>query len=380
MAYYPDWAGSTFPPEKIDFTKFDWIDFAFALPNQNFGLSWDDPGAPALLTRLVAVAHKGGKKVKLSIGGWTGSKYFSPAVATSQSRQTFVSNILATYKTFNLDGIDIDWEYPGQPGQDGNIVSPSDTNNFYLFLVLLRQQLPPTARISAATQVVPFSGSDGDAIKDASSFAAVLDWILIMNYDVWGSSSTPGPNAPLSNGCHNSSQPDANAVSAINAWTSAGFPAGKIVLGVPSYGYISKSYAETLRTRSLINSRHFVRAGGSTVILKNEDGGTNNGQLQFSDLVDQGALVRSAPTPPSTQPTFTGSGGFTRRWDSCSSTPFLTSHGAEQVITYDDPESLGLKATLAKSAGILGVNMFDVHGDTEHWDLTNALRAGLGLN
>jgi hypothetical protein len=75
MAYYPDWVESSFPPEKIDFKRFDWIDFAFALPDQNFNLTWDNPdGAPALLRRLVDAAHLASKKVKLSVGGWTGSK------------------------------------------------------------------------------------------------------------------------------------------------------------------------------------------------------------------------------------------------------------------------------------------------------------------
>ena len=75
MAYYPDWASYSLPPEKIEFTRFDWIDFAFALPDQSFALAWDDPvNAPALLQRLVASAHDAGKYVKLSIGGWTGSQ------------------------------------------------------------------------------------------------------------------------------------------------------------------------------------------------------------------------------------------------------------------------------------------------------------------
>jgi len=75
MAYYPDWASYSLPPEKIDFGRFDWIDFAFALPDQSFALTWDDPvNAPALLDRLVASAHDAGKRVKLSIGGWTGSQ------------------------------------------------------------------------------------------------------------------------------------------------------------------------------------------------------------------------------------------------------------------------------------------------------------------
>lgn len=75
MAYYPDWASHSLPPEKIDFARFDWIDFAFALPDQSFALTWDDPvNAPALLQRLVASAHDAGRYVKLSIGGWTGSQ------------------------------------------------------------------------------------------------------------------------------------------------------------------------------------------------------------------------------------------------------------------------------------------------------------------
>jgi hypothetical protein len=74
MAYYPDWAGSSFQPENIDFSRFDWIDFAFALPDQNFNITWDDPTAPMLLQRLVSAAHAKDKNVKLSIGGWTGSQ------------------------------------------------------------------------------------------------------------------------------------------------------------------------------------------------------------------------------------------------------------------------------------------------------------------
>jgi chitinase len=75
MAYYPDWASASLAPEDIDFTRVDWIDYAFALPDQNFALSWDDPvGSPDLLKRLVQTAHAAGKYVKLSVGGWTGSK------------------------------------------------------------------------------------------------------------------------------------------------------------------------------------------------------------------------------------------------------------------------------------------------------------------
>lgn len=107
-------------------------------------------------------------------------------MANDQNRHVFVKNIADLYHQFNVDGIDIDWEYPGQGGNDGNIVSPQDSANFLQFLTLLRSSLPPTARITAATQTTPFVDQNGQPMKDVSAFAKVLDWILIMNYDVWG--------------------------------------------------------------------------------------------------------------------------------------------------------------------------------------------------
>lgn len=61
-----------------------------------------------------------------------------------------------------------------------------------------------------------------------------------MNYDVWGSwSPTAGPNAPLNDTCvaDNTTQSAGSAVSAITAWTGAGFPLDQIVLGVAGYGH-----------------------------------------------------------------------------------------------------------------------------------------------
>lgn len=113
-------------------------------------------------------------------------RHFSAAVATGVNRKKFATNILDTYNRFSLDGIDIDWEYPGQQGNAGNGVSSSDTTNFLLFLQLLRGLLPQSAKITAATQTVPFAGSTGRPLQDVSEFAQVLDWIVLMNYDVWG--------------------------------------------------------------------------------------------------------------------------------------------------------------------------------------------------
>ena len=59
-----------------------------------------------------------------------------------------------------------------------------------------------------------------------------------MNYDVWGSwSPTVGPNAPLNDTCASPSNQQGSAVSAVNAWTKAGFPHNKIIIGIAGYGH-----------------------------------------------------------------------------------------------------------------------------------------------
>lgn len=195
-------------------------------------------------------------------------------------------------------------------------------------------------------------------------------------------SPTPGPNAPLRDGCHNSTQPDASASASIAAWKATGFPPNQITLGLPSYGYVQTSTAKALIQRRRSPGKLGVRqdeddeaqatATGS-VRVKGEGGGDDSGQVQFKQLIKAGALKLNS------NGNFVGAGGFSRLWDVCSSTPYLVSQNAKQVVAYDDPQSLGMKAAFARGAGLLGVNMFDVHGDTENWTLTDAIREGLGL-
>lgn len=89
--------------------------------------------------------------------------------------------------------------------------------------------------------------------------------------------------------------------------------------------------------------------------------------------------MRSSGLDHNSAAAFIATGGFERRWDGCSDTPYLRSTVSKQIITYDDPESIGLKAAFAKQVGMLGVNFFDVHGDTDGWDLTDSARKSIGL-
>lgn len=214
-------------------------------------------------------------------------------------------------------------------GAAGNIVSPDDSANYLLFLALLRSSLPPSALITAAVAVTPFaSSSPPTPLTSVAAFSAVLDYILLMDYDVWGASdSNPGPNAPLSDACGNSTQPNGSAVGAIRAWTTAGFEKGKILLGVPSYGYVQNSAATTLRQRrgpvplspeepaDILSLAATAPSPASHRLT-----GIEGSQIQFVDLVKQGVVPRS---PIDGTSDWASEGGFQRYWDACSSTVCL---------------------------------------------------------
>ncbi|KAI0944963.1 hypothetical protein AcV7_001623 [Taiwanofungus camphoratus] len=126
------------------------------------------------------------------------------------------------------------WEYPGKQGRGCNTESPDDSANFLSFLQALRADpAGQNITVSAAVGLTPFAG-----MSDVSAFAFVLDYIEIMDHDVWGSwSKYVGPNAPLNDSCAQSRYQMGSAVSAVKAWTAAGFPANQIALGVASYGH-----------------------------------------------------------------------------------------------------------------------------------------------
>ena len=64
----------------------------------------------------------------------------------------------------------------------------ADASNFVSFLQALRQD--PVGKnliLTASASLFPWKDANGEQLKDVSGFAQTLDWVAIMNYDIWGS-------------------------------------------------------------------------------------------------------------------------------------------------------------------------------------------------
>ena len=123
----------------------------------------------------------------VSVGGWTGSLYYSTAVGSPANRTAFVKTVTSLATQYNLDGIDFEyvspiflpnllvvnsrlissWEYPGTQGIGCNTINPDDTSNFVAFLKELRED--PVGKnliLTAATSVFPWVGPDGNRLTE----------------------------------------------------------------------------------------------------------------------------------------------------------------------------------------------------------------------
>jgi len=283
-------------------------------------------------------------------------------------------------KTYDLDGIDFDWEYPGKQGIGCNAVSPQDSANFLSFLQELRAQ--PAGKhiiLSAAVYITPFAGADGSPMTDVSAFSAVLDYIEIMVYDIWGSwDTTVGPNAPLNDTCAPPAYQEGSAVSAIQAWTSAKFPANQIVLGVASYGhsfFVPRSIA-IASNGDLAAYPAFNASLQPSGDKWDDPAGVDQcgnptsvgGIFDFWGLVDGGFLNKDGAVAK----------GIEYRYDSCSQTPYVYNSTSQVMISYDDATSFAAKGLFIYDTQLKGFAMWETGGDY-HNILLDSISKAVGI-
>ncbi len=276
-------------------------------------------------------------QILISIGGWTWSKNFSDAVLTPSSRRLFAKTSVDIIREHKLDGVDIDWEYPGQRG-DNNKFRPEDKQNFTLMFVELRKELDKLSDETGKKYLLTAAlGASKNFIANTEmdKVAELLDYLYLMTYDFTGPNRTVGHHTNLY-----SYGPDgtgSSADQAIRDFIAAGVPAHKLGIGVAFYG---KAVDAATTENNGIGAERVAAVPGTPSPSAGQAGGYT--KLKESVI---------------------GKNGYTRYWDKKAQAPYLFNPEKKVFITYDDEKSTKLKAKYVKKHKLAGVFFWEYFSD-----------------
>jgi chitinase len=266
-------------------------------------------------------------KILISIGGWTWSGKFSDAVLSDTSRQGFAASAIAIIKKFDMDGIDIDWEYPGQPGYEGNIYRPEDKQDYTLMFKELRKQLDDLHQQTGKKYLLTTAaGGFKDFLDDTGMGNAqqYLDYVNLMTYDYSGGRIASHHTNLYASKKYKSQN---NADNAVTLFMAAGVPADKLVMGIAFYGRVS-------------NLADGAKGLGDSVATYARGKG-------YSTIKD--SLVNQQ--------------GFKAYRDRHAKAPYLYNSTTRQFVTFDDEWSVKKKCKYVKRKKLGGVMFWEYDSD-----------------
>lgn len=297
--------------------------------------------------------HNPALKILVSVGGWTWSTHFSEVALTEASRERFAISAVDFLKKYNLDGIDLDWEYPNQIGA-GNPYRPEDVENFTLLLKAVRLKLDAQSRQDGLPEEAGYllsiaTGGDEAYVRNTRLRDAIqyLDFINIMTYDAYnGLHRTTGHHANLfpadgDPAVTAKGEEVKSAFTSVLSHLKAGVPARKINLGLAFYG----------RVWNGVNKE-------------------NNGLFQEAQTV---GMIKSYHEIVQH---CTEENGYQQFWDASAAAAYLWQADSGIFISYEIPKSIRLKLEYLKKEGLGGV-MFWEYTDDYHSELLDVINQNL---
>jgi chitinase len=375
VAYFTEWGvyGRKYHVADIPATKVTHINYAFAKvteqgtcePYDTYaavekaypGDKPDGPGVRGNFNQLQLLKKKHPHlRTLISVGGWTLSGPFSAVAADAPLRAKFAKSCVAFVRKYDFDGVDIDWEYPVSGGLSTNKTQPADKQNFTLLLAALRKELDTAGKADKRRYLLTIAAPAAPATYanlELDKIAEHLDWINLMTYDFHGGwEQATGFNAPLFASPTDPTKDETvrkqfNVDAAVQAYLQAKVPPEKLNVGVPFYG---RGWAGVGKD----NNGLFQKAAKEL-----PKGTWENGVYDYKDLAANYV------------------GKFARHWDDEAKVPWLYDAEKGVMITYDDAESLKLKAEYAKKHNLGGVMCWELSGDDAKGSLLNALIEGM---
>lgn len=348
MAYYvPE---RDYKPEEIPVEKLTHIIYSFShVIDGEMKFGKPEVAGPKLEALVKQKERNPDLKVMIACGGW-GADGFSDMALTEESRAKFINSAREFIQKYDLDGMDMDWEYPGISGA-GTKARPEDTQNFTALMKGLREMLDSFDK----PKVLTFASAGWKRYYDFIEVNEVMkyaDFTNVMTYDqVSGESIYTGHHTPLGdvkseeivgtpfhahldslfkNGQNLDPHPR-SAQKIVDFLIHEGVDPKQIVIGGAFYGRVWKGVPPT-------NNGLYQLSGGMHI-----------GWMAYHQIREK---YESNPN-------------FQRYWDDKAQAPFMYNAKDSLMLSYDDTVSVALKTRYAMEKGIGGIMFWELGNDTK---------------
>lgn len=331
IAYY---SGDSASLHRYDFKKVTHLIYGFGHVNKDNGdfIITKPKDIPTLLAFQKVKSQKPGMKTMIALGGWGGCEFCSQTFSDKNLTRKFAASVKGFLDKYQLDGIDLDWEYPVIAGHPGHQNIPADKDNFTNLVKELRSAL-------GKDKLITFAAGGFQKFLDSSiNWQAVepyLDFVNLMTYDlVHGYSTVSGHHTNL----YGARPGEESIDNTIRFFKKINFPLKRLMVGA---GFYSREFQNT-----------------------SDD---NNGLYQptvFLDFVDYKAAVNK----------HTEANGFHRYWDKKAKAYYWYNPEKKIFVTGDTKETVRLKCKYIKKHKLGGIMFWELFTDTPTDGLYDAIK------
>jgi chitinase len=348
MAYYvPE---RDYQPDLIPVEKLTHIIYSFThVIDGEMKFRNPDVAGPKLVALVRQKERNPDLKVMIACGGW-GADGFSDMALTPESRAKFVQSAREFIAEYQLDGMDMDWEYPGISGA-GTMARTEDTQNFTALMKGLREMLDSFDQ----PKLLTFASAGWERYYDFIEVQEVMqyaDYMNVMTYDqVSGESMYTGHHTPLghvereeiaetpfqrhldslavANGDPVSGPHSAERI--VDYLIESGVKPAQIIIGAAFYGRVWKGVPP-------VNQGLYQRSGNIHI-----------GWYAYHQ-------IRSK---------YESDSSFVRYWDEKAKAPFMYQAADSLLLSYDDTVSVALKTRYAIDKRLGGIMFWELGNDTK---------------
>ncbi|RJG25584.1 glycoside hydrolase family 18 protein [Paenibacillus thiaminolyticus] len=270
-------------------------------------------------------------KMVLAVGGY-GADGFSDA-SLDGNRYLFTESIINMVKELELDGVDIDWEYPAFHAWNTQKARPEDTQNFTSLMKELREKLYRLPHPKNKKYLLTFASGTQDWYfqnVEVNKVEKYVDYINVMTYDFTGRwSDTTGYNSNLYPDREKKAKHSIDQV--ITMYLEHEIDSKKLLLGVPAYSY------------------------GWKDVKSKTDGSFSPGKPIDIDKTDLSYKTL--------EKSYLNKNGYKRYYDDQAKTAYL--YNGSTFISYEDKEALAEKVKYIKAKELGGAMVWEYSQDAE---------------